>query len=218
MQSYYYSSATKNPLTGPLGGGSFAGRATSGPVPRADSSDTFTTTMVENKLMMPHPTRRGFFNFGDEMKSFTEAPANRLRAHPMAAVPSVNIDLRVKVAKVSLQGGGGRPEERRSGSREGERKTAILLASHAAGGRNSHLVSAAPKAFGKLAFLGWRCTASICERNALSISPFSARLSRQSTKRTAARRGSVRENSKQRMIRHACRADSGAGHRPSGES
>ena len=183
MQSYY-STAAYNPLTGaPLGtGGSFAGRATSGVAPRSDSSDAFTSTMVENKLMMPHPTRRGFFNFGEEMKSFTEAPANKPRTHPPGAIPSVNIDLRVKVAKVALPAG--RAEDRRSGSREAERKTANLLATRTVGGRNSHMASTVGEAATE-GFAGSRFR-SISFQNQLNRKPLSATGSEEEVKMTRA--------------------------------
>ena len=139
--------------------------------------------MVENKLMMPHPTRRGFFNFGEEMKSFTEAPPNRPRAHPLAAIPSVNIDLRVKVAKVTLPGG--RVEERRSGSREADRKpTNLLTGTRTAGGRNSHIASTIAES-GSEGFAGGRFR-SISFQNQLNRKPLSATGSEEEVKITRA--------------------------------
>ena len=74
MQSFY-ESAAKNPLAGSR---------------RLEALDT----MAENKLVLPHPTRRGFFNFDEELSSFTEAPPRRIGSHRQGPV-----DLRAVVCR-----------------------------------------------------------------------------------------------------------------------
>ena len=88
MQSFY-ESAAKNPLAGSR---------------RLEALDT----MAENKLVLPHPTRRGFFNFDEELSSFTEAPPRRIGSHRQGPA-----DLRAVVC--------------RSGSRDVEQRQAQPL-------------------------------------------------------------------------------------------